>query len=193
MVDYLSDFDQSQVSLNIDVVLVASVFEVVVNFLEVSAEGFVGVDNSQARGLPTDFASFFVSIPLGLGDQEVVVDDLSVEVVRRDVEVGGSSVEVEVHAVGLAGSGFPGAVVLVGVEGVDGVSPGLVETFDFVVVFLLAEGQDQILVLDGPAVSEDDFVAGRVDLVDAYVVGLGVVLADDLASGGAEVKLGDAG
>ncbi len=112
---YLAYFDQSQIGLDIDVVLVAGVLEVVVYLLEVPAEGLVGVDDGQAGSVPADFASFGLCVPLGLRHQEVVVTDLAVVVVGRDVEVGGSSVEVEVHSVGLAGSGFPGVVVLVGV------------------------------------------------------------------------------
>lgn len=72
-----------------------------------SAEGLVWVDDGEARGIPAQFSSSGMGIPLGLGNQEVVVNDFSVEVVGRDVEVGGSSVEVEMHSVGLADGGFP--------------------------------------------------------------------------------------
>lgn len=37
-------------------------------------------------------------VPVPLRDEEVVVLDLSVEVFRRDVEIGVSSIEVEMHS-----------------------------------------------------------------------------------------------
>lgn len=183
MLSYLSDFDQSQISLNIDVVLITSVFQVVINLLEMSAEGFVGVDNSQTRGFPADFASLLLRIPLGLRNQKVIINDLAVEVVRRDVEISWPSVEVEMHSIALVGGGLPRAVVLVGVERVDYVCPSLIEPFYLIVVFLLPESQHQILILNRPAVSEDHFVFGGVDLFDSNVVRLAVVLAHHLPGG----------
>lgn len=155
-------------------------------------EGAAGVDDGEVGGVPADLAGLGVEVPVGLGDQEVVVLQLAVEVAGRDVEVGGSAVEVEVDAEGLVDGGLPGVVVLIGVEWVHDVAPGLLEALDLLVVLPLSHGHHQVLVLDDSAVAEHHLVVGRVDLLDALVVRLGDVLGDYLPSGRAEVKLGDA-
>ena len=40
---YFSDFDECEVGFNLDVVLVAGIFEVIINFFEMSAESLIGV------------------------------------------------------------------------------------------------------------------------------------------------------
>ena len=134
------------------------------------AEGFVRIDDRQTRSAPAEFASLLLRVPLGLGNQKIVVANFAVVVAGRDVEVGWSSVEVEVHAVGLASGGLPRTVVLVGVEGVESVRPSLIEPFDFGVVLLLPERQHQILVFDGPSVPEHDLVPARMDLLNSYII-----------------------
>lgn len=132
-----------------------------------------------------------MQVPQRLRDEEVVVLDLSVEVVGRDVEDGLAAVEVEVHSVALRHCGLPGQVVLVGVEGVHGIAPGLLESLDLRGVLFLAHGDHQVLVLDGPAVAQHYLAGVRIELLDSHVVGLGVVFAEGLARGGAEIELGD--
>lgn len=85
------------------------------------------------------------------------------------------------NSVGFADSGFPRKVVLVGVERIDGVGPSFIKTFDFVVIFLLPHSDDQVVILDGPAISKDDFVFIGIDLVNSDVVRLSVVFAEDLS------------
>jgi hypothetical protein len=159
----------------------------------VSAESLVGVDDSEAGSFPADLADLCVQVPDGLGDEEVVVLNFADEVGGGDVEVSVAAVEVEVGAVGLGDGSLPGRVISVGVEGVYGISPGIVEALDFLVVLLLAHGDDQVFVLDDPAVAEDDLVLVGVEAVDAHVVRLSVVLVQGLPGGGAELEFGDAG
>ena len=112
---------------------------------------------------------------------------------RRNVEEGGSSVEVVVHPVPLCSAGLPGGVVEVGVEGVVGVGPGIVKALDRLVVLLLACSDHQVLVLDDSAIAKGHLAGLGVDLLDARVVRLPDVLVDELASRGLEIELGDAG
>jgi hypothetical protein len=89
-------------------------------------------------------------------------------------------------------SRLPGVVVSVGVEWMDRVAPGILKALDCLVVFFLAHGDYEVLILDDSAISEGDFIGSGVDLFDTDIIGLSNVLGDDLASGCAEVKLGDA-
>jgi hypothetical protein len=95
---YFLDFNESQVVLNIDVVLLAGVLDEGVEARDVSGELLVGVDDGEVRSRPADLSSFGVKIPVSLGDHEVKVLDFSVIGSRRDVEDGGSSIEVEMDA-----------------------------------------------------------------------------------------------
>lgn len=91
---YLSHLDQSKVILNIDVVFITGIFEIVVYLFEVFAEGFVWVDDSHVGCVPVDSARTGVDVKVSLGNKEVVVIDLSMEVARRNVKVSRSSVEI---------------------------------------------------------------------------------------------------
>ena len=157
------------------------------------AECFVGVDDCYAGGTPAQFAGFGLLVPERFGEQEVVVLQFSLEIAGRDVEVGRPSAEIVVHSVSLSRRRFPTRMVAISVEGMVGISPGIVESLDGVVVFLLAHGHNQILILDGPAISEGDLVALGADLVNAHVVGLTNIFADELAGGSPVIEFGDAG
>lgn len=172
--------------------MVADILDEFIDARLILREGFVGVDDGKIGSIPADFAGFSVEVPVALGSEEVVVLDFSVEVAWGDVENGWSSVEVEVHSEALIDSGLPGVVISISVEWMDDVAPSLFKALDFLVVLFLAHGDYKILVLDDSAVSEGNFVGSGIDLVDADVIGLSNVLGDDLASGCAEVKLGDA-
>lgn len=130
MDEYISDFDKSEVVFDADISFVADVFEVVVNFFEVFAEGSVRIDDGQLGCFPRNFSSCSVEIPEVFGDQEVVIFDFSVVVGGRNIEVGGSSVVIIVNSVSFGGGGFPGAVICVGIEGADYIGPGVFETLD---------------------------------------------------------------
>jgi hypothetical protein len=104
---YLSDLDESEIVFDVDVVLITCILDEVVSLGEVFAERFVGVDYGEFRCFPTQFASFCVEVPLGLRDKEVVILNLSMEAVWWDVEVGISSIEVEVNSIALGNCGFP--------------------------------------------------------------------------------------
>ena len=84
-------------------------------------------------------------------------------------------------------------MVLVGVERVDGIAPSIIKTLDVLIVVLLTHSNDEVLVLDDASIAESDLICAGIDLFDTHVIGLGNVLADDLASRGTVVKLGDAG
>ena len=163
-------FEMTGDQLDADVVIVAGVSDVLVNLREVFAEGPAGVDHSELGGLPAQLASTHVEVPDGLGDQEVVVLDFSVEVVGRDVEEGLAAIEVEVHAVALGNSGLPGGVVLVGVEWVHSIAPGILKPLDFSVILFLAHGDDQVLILDHTAISQHNLVILGIELLDSDVV-----------------------
>ena len=138
-------------------------------------------------------ASLGLHIPEGLGQQEVVVLELSRVVALGDVEEGRPSVEVVVHSVSLGGGSPPGRVVSVGEEGVTLVGPGVLKALDGVEVVLLAHGDHKVLILDGPAVAEGDLATVGVDFLDADCIRVGDVLADEGPGGGCEVELGDSG
>lgn len=150
--------------------IVAGILDVVISLGEVLAEGLVRIDDGELGSLPAQLASAHVEVPDGLGNKEVVVLDFSVEVVGRDVEEGLTSVEVEVDAVALGDGGLPGRVVLVGVEGVDGVTPGILKSFNLSEILFLAHGDDQVFILDHTAVSQHHLVTLRVELFNSDVV-----------------------
>jgi len=146
-----------------------------------SAESFVWIDDSQIGSSPTYLSSFLVSIPFSFGDQEIVVNDFTVEVVRRNIEVCRSSVEVEMNSVGFADSSFPRVVILVGIERTNSICPSLVKSFDFTIVFFLSEGKYQIIVLNSSAVSENNLVFARIDFINSNEVRLCVIFTENLS------------
>ncbi len=150
---YLSDLNEFEVGLDVDAVVVAGVFDVVINLGEVLAECLVGVDNSELGSLPAELTSAHMQIPDGLRNEEVVVLDLPVEVVGRDVEEGLTAVEVEVDTVALGDGGLPRRMVLVGVEGMDGITPGILKSLNLSEILFLAQSNDQVLILDHTAIS----------------------------------------
>ena len=81
---------------------------------------------------------------------------------------------------------------MVGVEGVDGICPGIIESLDFLVVLLLADGDHQIFILNDSTVSQGDFILAGIDLLDSYVVGLSVVFGESLSGGCSKIEFGDA-
>jgi len=157
-----------------------------------STERFVWVDDCQFRCIPIDFASFGVKIPFSLGNQEVVILDFSIEVVRRNIEISWPSIEVEMDSVALSNSCFPWVMILVGVEWIDCIGPCFFKALNLLIVFFLSEGNHKVFVLDNSAISQYNLVFIGINLVDSDVVWLANVLADGLTGWCAEVKLGDA-
>ena len=97
------------------------------------------------------------------------------------------------HSVSLGSRRFPARVVAIGVEGMVGITPSIVESLDGVMVFLLTHGHNQILILDGPAISEGDLVAFRTNFIDPHVIGLTHIFANKLTGGSSIIEFGDAG
>ena len=64
-----------------------------------SAEGFIGVDDGDARIVPTQLSCFGLLVPEGFREKEVIVFQLSIVVIGRNVEIGSTSTEVIVHSV----------------------------------------------------------------------------------------------
>ena len=133
-----------------------------------------------------------MKIPISLRNKEVIVFNLSVEVVRRYVEVSRSSVEVKMHSGSLRNSSFPRVMIHIGVERMIGISPGIIKAFDFIEVILLTSSNHQIVILNHTTISKSHLVAFRVDLIDSDVIRLSNVFADQLSSGCRELKFGDA-
>jgi hypothetical protein len=151
-------------------VIIAGILDVVISLGEVLAESLVRIDDSELGSLPAQLACAHVEIPDSLRDKEVVILDLSVEVIGRDVEEGLTAVEVQVDAVTLGDGGLPGRMVLVGVEGVDSVTPGILKSLNLRKILFLAHGDDQVLILDNTAISQHDLVTLRVELLNSDVV-----------------------
>lgn len=150
--------------------IIAGILDVVISLGEVLAESLIGIDDGELGSLPAQLASAHVEVPDSLGNKEVVVLDLAVEVVGRDVEECLSAVEVKVDAVALGDGGLPGRVVLVGVEGVDGVTPSILKSFNLREILFLAHGDDQVLILDHSAISQHNLITLRVELLNSDVV-----------------------
>lgn len=150
--------------------IVAGVLDVVISLGEILAESLVRVDNSKLRSLPAQLASAHVEVPDSLRNEEVVVLNFSVEVVGRDVEESLTSVEVKMDAVALGDGGLPGRMVLIGVEGVDSVTPGILKSFNLSKILFLAHSDDQVLILDHATISQHDLVTLRVEFLNSDVV-----------------------
>lgn len=74
----------------------------------------------------------------------------------------------------------------------DRISPGIIESLDFLVIFFHASSNNQIFILNDSSISESDLVTFRIDLFHSYEVGLSDVLTDGLSGSKAEVKLSNA-
>jgi hypothetical protein len=105
-------------------------------------EGVVCVDDAEAACIPTDLSVFCMPVPESLCDEEVVVFNLSSEWCRWNVENSLTSVEVMKISGDLVAGNFPRCVLLVGVEWVFEISPGIIESLDRVEVLLLTHGDD---------------------------------------------------
>jgi hypothetical protein len=151
-------------------VIVAGVLDVFISLGEVLAEGLIGVDNSQLGSVPAQLASAHMEVPDSLRNKEVVVLDLAVEVVRRNVEESLTAVEVKVDAVALGDGGLPGRMILVGVERVDCITPGILKSLNLSEILFLAQGDDQVVILDHTAVSQHNLITLRVELLNSDVV-----------------------
>ena len=99
------------------------------------AESVIGVDDGESGVGPTQSASFGCSVPQRLRQQEIVVLDLGVEWIWGDVEDGFAAVEVVHVSVWFGSVGLPGGMVDAGVEGVERIDPGLLESLDAGVLF----------------------------------------------------------
>lgn len=145
---YLSNLNKNKIGLNVDVMIKAGVLDILISLGEEPAEGLIGIHHSKFRGLPAQLASLGMQIPDCLRNKEVVVLDLSVEVVGRNVEESLTAVEIEMDTVALRNSGLPTKVVLVSVEGMNHIVPGILESLDFTIVLFLTHRDHQVLVFD---------------------------------------------
>jgi hypothetical protein len=75
---------------------------------------------------------------------------------------------------------------------VHSIAPGILKSLNFGEILFLAHCDDQVLILDHTPISQHNLVILGIKLLDSDVVRGAVVLADGLASGGAEIELGDA-
>lgn len=78
------------------------------------------------------------------------------------------------------------------VERVYSISPSIFESFHGGEIILLTCSNDQVFILDGSAIFQDDLIVLRVELFNSDVVRLCIVLAEGLTSRCAEIELGDA-
>ena len=133
-----------------------------------------------------------MEVPDGLGNKEIVILYLSVEVVGRDIEECLTSVEVEVDAVALGDSGLPGGMVSVGVEWMCGVAPCILKSLDLTEILFLTRSDNQVFVLDHTTISQDYLTVLRIEPFDTDVVRSCVVLAECLSCRCSKIELGDA-
>lgn len=101
MSKYLSDLNENKIVFDVNVVIIASIFNVFVSLGEESAESIVRVNNCELRSFPAELSSARMEIPDGLGDEEIVVLNLTIEVVGWDVEKCLTTIEVKVNTVAL--------------------------------------------------------------------------------------------
>jgi len=139
---YFSDFNEGQVSLDVDVVIKAGVLDEFVKFWEMFRESFVWINNCELGSLPWKLSSFGVEIPDGFGNKEVVICYFSVIIIRGNVEESISSVEIKMDSITFWDSGFPWGVIEIGIERTKGISPCLIESFNFLEVILLSHSDD---------------------------------------------------
>jgi hypothetical protein len=133
-----------------------------------------------------------MEVPDGLGNKEIVILYLSVEVVGRDIEKCLTSVEVEMDAVALGDSGLPGGMVSVGVEWMRGVAPCVLESLDLTEILFLTRSDHQVFVLYHTAISQDYLTLLRIEPFDTDIVRSCVVLAECLPCRCSKIELGDA-
>lgn len=91
---YFVDFNQLPTLFDNDVSLLTFAFNIVVNFFKMTAEAFIGVDDSKFTRIPTDFSVFGLPIPHLFSNKKVIVFDLSSERCRWNIENGLSSIEI---------------------------------------------------------------------------------------------------
>ena len=135
-----------------------------------SAECFIWVDNCHIWRLPAYFTSFGLLIPEWLGKKEVVVLYLSVVIGRRNVEIGRSSTEVIVHSISFSSCWFPGGMIIVSIEGVLGICPSILKSFDRAVVIFLSHGNNKIFILNGSSIFKSDWTFTCIDLLNTYSI-----------------------
>ena len=150
--------------------VIACILDVLISLGEESAESLVRVDHSEFRSLPAELSSGSVQIPDSLGNKEVIILNLSVEVVRRNVEESFTSVEVEMDSIALGNSGLPAGVILVSVEGMHCIAPCILEALDSSKVLFLTHGNHQVLALDNAAISKHHLAIFRVKPVYSIVI-----------------------
>lgn len=139
---FLLNFKQSPSLLDSNISLLAFTSDETVGLFEMFTERVVSVDNCETAGVPTDFTVLGVPVPKRLGNEEVVVFELSSEGGRWNVEEGVSSVEVMEISGNLVAGNFPGWMFSVGMELMFEISPGFIESLDGVVVWFLTHGDD---------------------------------------------------
>jgi hypothetical protein len=127
---YLSDLLEDEITLNVDSIFIASIFKVVINLFEMTAECSVRVDNGDWGILPAEFASFGLVVPESFRKQEVVVFQSSKGVALRNVEEGWASIVVIMDSVAFGSTSSPARVISICVKGVALVSPGIFKSLD---------------------------------------------------------------
>lgn len=77
--NYFLNFNKSPSLLNCNISSFTFAFNESIDFIEVSAEGIIGIDDGKTACIPTDFSVLSMPVPEGFGDEEIVVFDLSSE------------------------------------------------------------------------------------------------------------------
>ena len=121
-------------------------------------ETIIGIDDSQTRIRPRKSSMTCQSIPHCLRKQEVVVLEFSIERSWRNVEDCFSSQEIVLISGGFGIGSFPRCVILICVEGREGLTPGFFETFDRLVIAIHSSCNNELIILDNSAILQNNFI-----------------------------------
>ena len=82
-------------------------------------------------------------------------------------------------------------MVTIGVERMISITPSIVKSLDRVVIFLLTHSHNQILILNGPAISKGNLIALRANFVHTHVIRLTHIFTHELTGGSSIIEFGD--
>lgn len=152
----------------------------IVHSFEVWTERVVGVDDSELRSIPRYLSMCSMPIPQELGQEKVIVFNLSCVRSWWNVVNSLPSIEIVVISRRLSCGGSPTCVIGIGMEIAIDVSPSIIETFNVCVIILLSSSNDQVVVPDGPSISQHDLIFFWIDLFHPNVFRVCVVLTDGI-------------
>lgn len=171
---FLVDFNELGAELDVDGVFLKIFLNELVSNIEILAEGLVGVEDGES----VDGGQFTVALVPSpdLGSREEVEGGnfSSVRIRRNAVE--GVSVSVVVDpSLMLHVVSFPGRVFSVGENGMVEVREGFFETLDGTQIFFETGGNNQVIIFNSSAVSEDNGVFFGDDLFSTDTIGVSSV------------------